>query len=66
MPSCRQEYSIHGKVIFIEVLSLGWSEEEDCLFKLISKRSNQEEYLKHAGQSILHVIANCLLHMDCI
>lgn len=62
MQSCRQEYSIHGKVphgnLFIDVLSPGRSEEEDCLFKLIRKHTNpQEEYLKHTGHCILHVIA---------
>lgn len=54
MQSCRQEYSIHGRVIFREALSLGWSEEEDCLFKLIRKCSNRQEgYLKHTDHSII-------------
>jgi len=38
--SFRQGYRIHGKAVCTDALSLGWSEEEDCLLKLIRKCSN--------------------------
>lgn len=67
MQTCREEYNINGNIVLREAPSLGWLKEEDSLFHLVRKSSNhQQSCLKHTVHSVLHVIPNFLLHVDCI